>query len=314
MIGVLQGFAVIAAVVVAGWLVGRAGLLGPHADFVLGRIAFFVLSPPLLFTVLARADVHKIFSTQLPVALAAAVAMFAVFAVVARVFWRRRTPELVVGALASGYQNGNNIGLPISLYVLGDAAASAPVILLQMVVFAPIALTILDVTTSPATPGGHRGRGIARTLLTPLRNPLLIASVLGIVCAATGWLPPEPVMAPFDFVGAAAVPVLLLNFGLALSSGRVLAPGPYRRDVVLASALKLVAMPVLAWALAHFVFGLEGHLLFTAVVLAALPAANNVFNYAQRYDRGVTLARDAVFITTLGCIPVLLVIAWLLGD
>ena len=35
-----------------GYLVGRLGVLGPNAPHVLSRLAFFVLSPALLFTVL----------------------------------------------------------------------------------------------------------------------------------------------------------------------------------------------------------------------------------------------------------------------
>ena len=49
------------------------------------------------------------------------------------------------------------------------------------------------------------------------------------------------------------------------------------------------------------------------VVLAALPTAQNVFNYSQRYDVGETISRDAVFLTTVGCLPVLVVITLLLG-
>ncbi len=82
---------------------------------------------------------------------------------------------------------------------------------------------------------------------------------------------------------------------------------------MIASTLKLVVMPVLAWLVARLVFGMHGHELFAIVVLAALPSAQNVFNYAQRYDRGVVLARDTVLITTVLCIPVLLVVAWLLA-
>ena len=71
-------------------------------------------------------------------------------------------------------------------------------------------------------------------------------------------------------------------------------------------------MPVIAWVLGRFVFGLDDHLLFGVVTLAALPAAQNVFNYAQRYDRGVILARDTVLITTIACVPVLVLVAALL--
>ena len=42
--GVLTGFAIIGAIIAAGYVVGRTGLLGPHAQFVMSRLAFFVLT------------------------------------------------------------------------------------------------------------------------------------------------------------------------------------------------------------------------------------------------------------------------------
>src|SRR3546814_10870479 len=48
------------------------------------------------------------------------------------------------------------------------------------------------------------------------------------------------------------------------------------------------------------------------VVLAALPTAQNAFLFSQRYGVGVLIARDTIFVTTLGCIPVLFLAAALL--
>lgn len=304
--GVLVGFAIIAVVILTGYLIARFGLIGPEAHQVLSRLAFFVLSPALLFTVLAEADLHALFSRQLPVAAVSAVVPMAAFLVVALAVWRRKVPEATIGALSSGYLNANNIGIPVAAYVVGDAAASAPVILLQLIVFAPIALTVLDVTTS--------GRvSVGRILSQPVRNPLIIGSLLGLVVALADIELPEPVLAPFELVGAAAVPIILINFGMSLHGRRLLdAPGS-RRDVVLAVSLKLVAMPLLAWAVGRFVFGLDGHALFVAVVLAALPTGQNVFNYAQRYRRGEVLARDAVLLSTLLSLPVIVLVAALLA-
>lgn len=306
MTGVLIGFAIIVAVIAVGYLLGRFDLLGPSADRVLSRLAFFVLSPALLFTVLAEADVSHLFSALLPISAIAAVVDIAAFLGIALLVWRRSLPEATIGALASGYVNANNIGLPVSVYVLGDASSSAPVILLQLIVLAPIALTVLDVSTSGKL-------SIGRVLLQPVRNPLIIGSLLGLIVAVTHVTIPAPVLAPFTLVGAAAVPVILLNFGMSLHGSRVLAPGTNRKDVVLASTLKLAAMPVIAWLLGHFVWQLHGHQLFVVVVLAALPTAQNVFNYAQRYGRAVALSRDTVLITTAASIPVLVVIAALLA-
>jgi predicted permease len=306
MVGVLTGFAIIGAIILAGYLVGRSGVLGEHGRFVLARLAFYVLSPAMLFTVLADADVHALFSSLLPVSLIAAVTVGLVFALVARLVWKRPVSETVVGSLASGYVNANNIGIPVAVYVLGGAAYSAPIILLQLLVFAPLGLTILDIQDRGSV-------SLRRILVQPFTNPIIIASALGVLLAVLGIHLPAPVMEPFRLIGAAMVPVVLMGFGMSLHGQRPLAPGTARRDVVLASALKLVVMPLVAWSVGYFLFGLGGEKLFAVTVLAALPAAQNVFNYAQRYERGEILARDVVLITTALAVPVLLVVAALLA-
>jgi predicted permease len=48
-------------------------------------------------------------------------------------------------------------------------------------------------------------------------------------------------------------------------------------------------------------------------VLAALPTAQNVYNFSSRYERGEIVARDTVLLTTILAIPVLVVIAALLA-
>ena len=303
---VVTGFAIIGAIVASGWLVGRLGVLGPDAATILGRAAFFVFTPALLFTVLADADVEQLFSRLLIVSAAAAAICLLVFAFVARLVWRRGAAEATIGALASSYTNANNIGLPLAAYVLGDPALSAPVILLQLIVIAPIALTILDVSTS--------GRvSVGRILSQPVRNPLIIGSALGLLLAVAGIELPAPVMEPFRLLGGAAVPVVLFVLGLSLTGERILAAGTGRRDVLLATTLKVVVMPVAAWIIGAFVLGLDGADLFTVVTLAALPAGQNVFQYAQRFDRAVVVARDAVLITTALSVPALVVVAALLA-
>jgi len=305
MSGVLIGFAIIATVILIGYITGRAGVLGEHAPFVISRFTFFVLSPCLLFTVLADADVHELFSSLLVVSAISALLVCFIFLGIALLLFKRRLPEAVIGALSSGYVNANNIGIPVAVYVLGNTAYSAPVILFQLLVLAPIALTVLDISTN--------GRGsVWRTLLSPLRNPLIIGSALGAIVAITGLEIPDAVMEPFRIVGAAAVPLVLIGFGMSLHGQRPMAPGSGRRDVVLATVLKLGVQPLIAWLLGQFVFHLDAEHLFAVVVLATLPTAQNIFVYAQRYGRGQVVARDTILITTVGAVPVLVLIAALL--
>jgi len=304
--GVLIGFSIIGVVILIGYVVGRFGVLGEHAPRVISRMVFFVLSPCLLFTVLADADVHTLFSSTLVVSAIAALLSTLLFLGISLFVFRRKLPEAMIGSLSAGYVNANNIGIPVAVYVLGDTAYSAPVILMQLVVLTPIALTILDIATS-----GRMSVGSA--LLKPLKNPLLIGSALGVIVAVTEIEIPAPIFEPFRIVGAAAVPLVLIAFGMSLHGQKLLAPGSGRRDILTASAIKLAVMPLIAWVFGRFVFGLEGQLLFVVVVLAGLPTAQNIFVFAQRYGRGVPLARDVVLITTVGAVPVLVGVAALLA-
>jgi len=306
MLDTLTGFAVVGVAIALGWIIGRIDLLGPHARHVLGRLIFFVLSPFLLFTVLAQADATMLFSSLLPVSAIAAVAIIAVYTLVARLWWRRPVGETLIGALAAGQVNSNNIGIPLSLYLLGSAAYPAPVVLMQLLVFTPVSLSILDAVTSDSA-------SFLKTLRRTATNPIIIGSLLGTLVSVFDLSLPPLVMQPAQLIADAAVPVLLISYGISLHGQRVLGARGHRRDVVLASVLKLLAMPVIAWVVAEFVFRLSAHEVLIVVILAALPTAQNVFNYSQRYDVGESISRDTVFLTTIGCLPVLVLIMALLG-
>ncbi|WP_454116361.1 AEC family transporter [Microbacterium aurum] len=306
MLDTLTGFVVVGVAIALGWILGRIDLLGPHARHVLSRLTFFVLSPFLLFVVLAQADVHTLFSALLPVSAIAAVAVFIVYAVVARFVWRRGVAETLIGTLSAGQVNSNNIGIPLSLYLLGSAAYPAPVILLQLLVFTPATMAIFEAVTS----GQRRAIPILRRTVT---NPIVVGSVLGVLVSLSGIRLPPIALDPLQLIADACVPVLLISYGISLHGQRILGPSGRRRDILLASALKLAAMPLVAWVVAAFVFHLSPHDVLIVTVLAALPTAQNVFNYAQRFDVGETIARDTVFLTTVGCVPVLLLIVTLLG-
>ncbi|GAT74291.1 permease [Microbacterium sp. HM58-2] len=306
MLETLTGFAVVAVAIAVGWIIGRIDLLGPHARHVLGRLIFFVLSPFLLFTVLAHADAKMLFSALLPVSAIAAVAVIAAYALIARYAWKRSIGETVIGALSAGQVNSNNIGIPLSLYLLGSAAYPAPVILMQLLVFTPISLTILDAVTSDRV-------SLRRTLTRTATNPIIIGSLLGTLVSVFEIPVPALIMDPAQLIADAAVPVLLISYGISLHGQRVLGAKGRRRDVILATALKLLVMPMIAWVVAEFIFGLSDAEVLIVVVLAALPTAQNVFNYSQRYDVGETISRDSVFLTTIGCLPVLVGIMMLLG-
>src|SRR3954463_61121 len=187
---VIDGYLVILLPVLAGVVVGASGVLGPDADRVLNRLVFTVLNPCLLFTVTFRADLGSALSSGALVAVLSAAAAMTTFAVTARLWLGRPFRTATVPALAAGYTNAGYIGIPVATYVLGNAAAVLPVLLLQLLVLTPLALFTLDLR-------GHGGISWG-ALLVPLRNPLVLAILAGIGTSSLGWSPPGVILSTLE--------------------------------------------------------------------------------------------------------------------
>ncbi|MEU3789570.1 AEC family transporter [Streptomyces fructofermentans] len=304
--GVLSGFAVIAVVIGVGFLIGRRGHLGENGREVLTRLAFHVATPALLFTTLAQADLSVILSGRLLVTAASTFAVTGVFVAVGAVR-RWGVGRTTIGALCSGYVNAGNLGIPIAVYVLGDASLVAPVLLFQQLVMTPVALTVLDLSRP-----GERAP-LWQRVTAPVRNPIGVGSLCGVAVSASGLTVPGPVLDPLTLIGNMSVPAVLLAFGISLCGSTLPGRGPERAPVLLSVALKSVGQPLAAWALASGVLGLRGAPLLDVVVTAALPAAQNLFTYASRYRVGEVLARESILLSTMLAVPVLVVVAATLG-
>ncbi|MEV5984439.1 AEC family transporter [Streptomyces sp. NPDC052051] len=303
--GVLTGFAVIAVMIGVGYVLGRRGSLGGQGGEVLTRLAFQVATPALLFTTLARADLSVVFSSRLLVTALSTAAAGGVFVVVGAVR-RWGVGRTTIGALCSGYVNSGNLGIPIAAYVLGDASLVAPVLLFQQIVVSPVALTVLDLSgTGDRLPLWQRA-------LTPLRNPIAVGALSGVLVSASGVRVPGPVMEPLTLIADMSVPAVLLAFGIALHGSGTPGRGDDRPLVLLSVALKSLGQPLAAWTLATTAFDLHGARLLDVVVTSALPAAQNLFTYASRYRVGESLAQQSILLSTLLSVPVLVgVAAWL---
>lgn len=308
MLAVIEGFSVVWLVILVGLFVGRTKVLGENAQVVLSRLSFFVASPALLVETLGRANLKTIFAEPLLVAAVSAVFTAGVFLLITKLWLKRPLAEAMLGAMSSSTANAANLGIPIAAYVLGDAALIAPVLVFQLAFYTPCYLLLLDSLTSGrrATPW--------RVVLQIFRNPMILATAAGLILAATGWTLPDLLAEPIHLIGGAAIPAILMAFGMSLGVSKPLSAADGRRaDILLATGFKLVVHPCAAFLLGHFVLGMDGPALFAVVVAAALPTAQNVYVTAQRYQVGVAAAKDTVLITTILAIPAMFVVAFLLG-
>jgi malonate transporter len=305
--GVFTGFATIAVVIGVGILLAHLRVVDLEAQQVLSKLAFFVASPALMVITLSRADVHSVLSANLIATSAGVVASAGLYCALARWVWHRGLGDATIGALSASYVNAGNLGIPIASYVLGNAALVAPTLLLQMLVLQPLGLAFLD-----ADARGRSG-SVWQVLARPFRNPLTLGSLAGVVLAVTGWTLPAALANPLGLIGNMAVPSMLVAYGIALRLGPGLGRAGSVPELATTSGIKLVLQPLVAWFVATHLIGVEGHALLAIVVTSALPTAQNIFVHATRYGRATVLARDTILITTVGAVPVILLVAALLG-
>jgi malonate transporter len=304
---IIDAFIPIWALTAVGYLAQRSGLLGTEAASVLGRFVFHVAMPAALFITMSTTPLTSLAGRTLATfAISTIVIITAGWWGAGRLF-DRKPAERPIWGMSAGYVNSANLGIPIAMQVLGNISFLAEVVLIQSLIVTPIILTALDRHTAGA--GKVRLKRIA-TL--PLRNPVMIASVLGVVWSATHLHVPSAVGGSLHLLAAAATPTALVALGASLyAPGRsVAAPAP--REIAAIAGLKLIAQPLVAFGIG-LLLQLSHEALLTVVVCAGLPTAQNTFIFAQEYGVAETLANRAVVVSTTLSLGTLAAAVALLG-
>lgn len=306
MLAVLEAFAVIAIIIVVGMVVGRSGVLGENARMVLNRVAFHIGVPALVLLSLADSTPAQVFSVPLLVSALTTLIVFGGYFGIAVTLRHRDRADATIGAWAASWVNAGNLGIPLSAYVLGSITEVSALIVFQTVVLVPLGVAIIN-------SAGRAGGSAAAQIRGLVTNPIIVASAIGTALALTGVGLPRAVHQPLELLADLAIPTVLLAFGIALVSQSGGGDRRNRVDLWLAIVCKVLIMPAAAYLMARWAFGLSPEQTAVATVLAALPAAQNLNTYAAVFERGESLARSATLITTLASVPVIAVIAYLLG-
>ena len=222
MAAVLAGMSVVWVIILLGWVLGRLDVLGPGAEEVLNRLVYWVATPALLFATLATTDIPALVGAPLAVAALSGVGSAVTFAALSRFAFHDPRGHTVVGAMGSSVANAAHLGIPLAAYVLGSATHVVPVLLFQLGLFTPMFFVLADLVSQGSTSPG-------RVIGVVLRNPLVLAAAAGMALGATGTALPDLAMEPFRVVGAAAVPAVLIAFGMSLAGTTLRLPALTQR-------------------------------------------------------------------------------------
>ncbi|MBN9582584.1 MAG: AEC family transporter [Afipia sp.] len=269
----------------------------------------YVSLPALFFRILAKTPFEElnnppfVIATTLATASAFFLAMFG-----ARLIGRNSMREAAIGGLVGGYGNIGYIGPGLALATLGPAAA-VPVALVfcfdTVFLFSivPLLMVLTDGARRPLLPTIGL---IAKHILL---HPLIVASYCGALVAAFHLHIPVAIDSTLQFLQSAAAPVALFALGVTV------ALRPFARvswAVPALIAIKLIVHPLIAAALLVLLGPFPPEWAATALLLASLPPALNVFVIARQYDTWIEQASAAVLVGTFLSMVTLTSMMWLI--
>ena len=285
------------ALIFAGWAARRVGVLGPHATSELNRFVVYLALPALLLDVTAHA--RRVDVWQPGFIAAFGFGALSIFSLTILLGLRRprHLADAAIDGLNAGYSNTGFIGFPLALAALGRDAMAPTLIATIVTVCALFGVAIVLIEFSLQSEKGRK-KIVLKVMGSLLRNPLLMAPLLGALVPLAGLSVPIPVEAFLKLLGGAASPCALVALGLFLAAERDAAERDWR-TIVFLLAMKLLAQPLATWVLADRVFGLSPLLTHSAVLIAALPTGTGPFMLAEFYGREADITSNVVLASTI---------------
>jgi malonate transporter and related proteins len=272
------------ALIVCGYLICRYTPLDRAVWDGTERLVYYLLFPALLFNAIVRNPLDPRTMLQFGGAGMAVVSLGVVLAF-ALSRWPGVDARLHAYGAQTAFRFNSYVGLALAERLAGAQGLAWQAVLVSLCV----PLCNIAAVWPLARQGGH---GYARELV---RNPLIVATVSGLLCKLAGLQLPEVASITLNRIGAAALPLGLMAVGAGLRFG-ALKEGPG-----LAAALMTIRHAILPAAAIGLAVGLALPPGQQAVLVAfaALPTASSAYVLATRMGGHGGYVAGLVTVSTL---------------
>lgn len=256
----------------------------------------YIALPALFFQLIARTPIEQL--TEWRYIFGVVLSTYLVFSLMfvgSVIVSRGEIAESTIKGLAAAYGNIGYMGPGLALLALGPEAA-VPVALIfcfENVLHFAITPTMMALAGDEKASPGQVALGVVKRIAL---HPFIIATAVGVLAAWLKYEPPVPVARLLEYLAQAAAPCALFVMGVTL------ALQPLRRvprELGAIVTLKLVVHPILCYVVLSLIGNFSEVWVFSAVLLAGLPTATNVFVIAQQYGVWVQRASASLLLTTV---------------
>lgn len=292
-------------IVVLGQFLARRGMITPEAFRAMDRLSFLVLLPALIVRALANAEFDHAPWAMLG-ALLLAQGVLALVGLGAR--WWPGIERPAIGTIVQSNVRWNTI---IALSIGAQLFGNEGVALVSLVAAAMIPMANLISVYALIAHADHPPGKKPQPLLAMLRNPLVIACVIGISLASFHVKLPVVADETLKMLANAAIAAGLLSAGAGVDLGALKRAG---MKTFFWSTVRLLGLPAVTLAIG-LAIGLSGLPLAIALLCAATSTAPNSYVLARELGGDSTLAANLIAVQTVAAsvtLPLVwVVILWL---
>lgn len=242
------------------------------------QLAMTLGVPCLIFVALMEAELEPAALTGISLA---AIISYGAVTVVSWIMIRLGRLETRTYLAPIIFGNTGNLGLPLALFAFGDEGLGFAV-----VVFAIMAIYSFTFGVWVVAGGGSPAK--------VLKEPLVAATILGLVFLVQGWETPLFLTNTLKLVGQLAIPLMLITLGVAVAR---LAPGSLGRAFWISLAKAAVCVGI-AWTVGRW-FGLADVPFAVLVLQVSTPVAVTSYLLAQKYGADADAVAGLVVASTL---------------
>ncbi len=259
----------------------------------------YVALPALFFKLISVAPLEQLANWRFPAGttLCTAIAFGLAFGI-GMAFSARHVRASTIQALVGAYSNIGYMGPGLTLAVLGQAAIvpTALIFVFDTILFFSLVPFLMALGGRGEMRLGETARYVLKRIVT---HPFNIATAIAVTAAFFHIAPPDPIDTMLVFLKNSAAPCALFTMGVTV------ALRPLRRvplEIPFLLVIKLVLHPLLVWVILSWIGNFEREWMFTAIMMAALPPALNVFVLANQYRVYVEQASTAILLGTLASV------------
>jgi predicted permease len=298
-------------IVILGYAVGAFLKLARDGLAALQAFVSYVALPVFFFSYIAEAQLQDFAGISFLITTAfSTYCAFAIAFSIAALLNKGNVPEATIQGLAGSWSNSALLAPALTIAMFGPAAAlpTALVFGFDFIILAAVAPLMMALGGLDQRKPAEMAQAIARRILL---HPILIAIVLGLIASAAEITWPEAIDGVFALLRDTAPAAALFAVGAGLASAQTtLVP----RELPYLGACKLVVHPMIAYVLLSWVGDYPPEWVFTAVLIAALPSAQEVLGYARTYNTFEGKAAAAVLAISILSVITVSVLIYLIGS